>query len=52
MNEDNRHWLAGIIRDWIHEQEGLTLCNAGADECPDWHKAYELADIIVAASKN
>lgn len=45
----SRDWLAGVIRDWIHEQPGLTLCGAGADTCPDWAKAYELADKIIVA---
>lgn len=42
----NREWLAEVIRDWIHEQD-FSLCGMGADECPDWPKAYELADRIL-----
>jgi hypothetical protein len=32
------------FRDWIHEQP-FSLCGPGADECPDWPMARELAAI-------
>ena len=44
MSERER--LAGIFRDWIHEQP-FSRCNASCDTCPDWPMAYELADLVV-----
>lgn len=41
-----KYAVAGVVRDWIHETP-LSLCGPGADECPDWPKANELADLIV-----
>jgi hypothetical protein len=37
--------MVGFLRDWIHETP-LSLCNAGADTCPDWELAEALADAI------
>jgi hypothetical protein len=37
--------ISEAIRDWIHEQP-WSLCDAGADTCPDWDKAYEIRDVV------
>lgn len=37
--------LATFLRDWIHETP-MSLCNAGADTCPDWDLASVLAEAI------
>lgn len=42
----DRHWLALVIRDWIHQQE-FSRCSTGTDTCPDWPMAYDLADHIL-----
>lgn len=45
-----RERLAEAIRDWIHEQP-FSECSVSADECPDWPRAYELADRILSTDK-
>jgi hypothetical protein len=44
----SRERLATIFRDWIHKQP-FSQCSIGADTCPDWPMAYELADLIRGA---
>lgn len=48
FTDDERFVVASAIRDWIHEQS-WSLCNAGADECPDWPKAMEIRDVAFGA---
>jgi hypothetical protein len=45
--EVRRHHLATIIRDFLDEK-GYGDCGPGADTCPNWEPAYELADKILA----
>lgn len=48
IGRSNRnHAIAMVVRDWIHEQP-WSQCGLGSDTCPDWPKAYELADLIEA----
>jgi hypothetical protein len=42
-----RHAMASHFRDWVHESP-MSQCNAGADVCPDWPLAYDLADLALA----
>lgn len=37
--------LDEFLRDWIHETP-LSLCDMGADTCPDWDLAKALAEAI------
>lgn len=46
--ETVRDELALCFRDWVHTTT-LSQCHIGADECPDWPLAYELADIALSA---
>lgn len=52
VEEQSRERLAGVFRDWIHEQP-FSKCGMGSDTCPDWDMAYELAGlaagVVVAA---
>jgi hypothetical protein len=38
------------LREWVHESP-MTQCDAGADTCPDWGLAFELARLALGVSK-
>lgn len=48
LMDAERQAVATVLRDWIHETS-LSRCSTGADTCPDWPLAYELADKVMAA---
>lgn len=43
--------LEVALRDWIHTQP-WSLCDPGADTCPDWDKAFEIRDVVLGALKD